>query len=405
MRPFYTKLVGVTFPNDDGSSRQKIIASLSAGDVLHLVDMASEEYPEAIGVFNARNQQCGHLRREFALSLRMHYQDFESLSVHVVDVTGGDGMNYGCNIEITATDANEKQRSSKKEESTKIVTTLVKTTGKDMYGSSIQENIASLSVGDELCLFDNSNYGEPGSISVCQTGTEAECGYLPKSVATKLRNMKDVDFEDFPVNVVEITENESGKYSCIVEIETNLDYVCQILLKKDGSLYIKTPLDNISPSVFPSLSVGEHLLVKDTPGQQFISVHQQDQSFVGNLPESATEQMRKRRLNLPEVQVVISILRMDDDEPYCNVIVETGAPAAQPSSGNVPVDPPRAQTADPAKPPVIESPTHTPVSPASTGKAASPASEKNTNAKKSKGGCLTFILFLFVAFLIFSNVF
>lgn len=73
MNPFYTKIVGVTHTNPDGSSRQKIIAQLSPGDALRLVDMSSAQFPEAIGVITADGRQCGFLRSELARDIRREY--------------------------------------------------------------------------------------------------------------------------------------------------------------------------------------------------------------------------------------------------------------------------------------------------------------------------------------------
>lgn len=405
MRPIYTKLVGVTFANEDGSSRQEIISALSAGDKLHLVDLASEKYPEAIGVLNSKNQHCGNLRKDLALSLREDYEHFEALSVRVTEVTGGDGRSYGCNIEISVPEKKKRKKksTSEKEESQKIITKLVRTTGKDMYGEPIQENLAGLSVGDTLKLYDDTEPGESVSIAVCDHG--AECGYLPKSVASRLMNLEGSDIEDFSVTVIEIDEDESGKYHCTVEIDTDTDYTCQIFVGNDDSLRIKTPLINVPSSIFPALRVGEDLQVKDTLGQEFVAVYRQDQSFVGNLPEFATEHMRKRRLNLTDTKISILLLRMDDDEPYCKVKVQTGAPTAEPSSGSAPEDLLHAQIKE--QPKVADSPSsmHASAEAVSIENTPLPVSGKNTDTKKKKGGCFTFVLVLFFIFWVLDKVF
>lgn len=406
MHQIYTKLVGVTFANEDGSSRQEIISALSAGDKLHLVDLASEKYPEAIGVLNSQKQHCGNLSKDLALSLRKDYENFETLSVCVKEVTGGDGLSYGCNIEISVPEKKKRKKksTSEKEESQKIITKLVRTTGKDMYGEPIQENLAGLSVGDTLKLYDDTEPGESVSIAVCDHG--AECGYLPKSVASRLMNLEGSDIEDFSVTVIEIDEDESGKYHCTVEIDTDTDYTCQIFVGNDDSLRIKTPLINVPSSIFPALRVGEDLQVKDTLGQEFVAVYRQDQSFVGNLPEFATEHMRKRRLNLTDTKISILLLRMDDDEPYCKVKVQTGAPTAEPSSGSAPEDPPHTQIKE--QPQISDNtPTmHVSAEADSKENIPLPVSEKNTNTKKEKkGGCLTFVLVLFFIFWVLDKVF
>lgn len=94
--PIKTKIVGVTF-----GDCQNVMAVLDKGETLYLRDMASAQFPEAIGVFTSYGEQCGSINKKLAVSIREQYGDFESLDVTVLQVTGGeDGMSYGCNIEI-----------------------------------------------------------------------------------------------------------------------------------------------------------------------------------------------------------------------------------------------------------------------------------------------------------------
>lgn len=95
-----TKIVGVTYKNEDGTPRQELLSELSDGDSLRLVDDTSERFPEAIAVCNDAGEQLGHLSKSLALELRDMPEDFETFTVTVLSVTGGDGNNYGCNIEI-----------------------------------------------------------------------------------------------------------------------------------------------------------------------------------------------------------------------------------------------------------------------------------------------------------------
>lgn len=95
-----TKIVGVTYRNEDGSRRQDIISELSTGESLKLVDMATDEFPEAIGVFDLADQQCGFLQKSLAIDLRNSGKSIEDVSVDVLEVTGGNGRSYGCNIRL-----------------------------------------------------------------------------------------------------------------------------------------------------------------------------------------------------------------------------------------------------------------------------------------------------------------
>lgn len=96
---FFSKVVGVTFNNDDGSSRQKYIASLKAGDELIFRPVSVQGHPEAIGVFTTSGKQLGHLTSELAGELRNKYPT-HPISATVAQVTGGGDRSYGCNIHI-----------------------------------------------------------------------------------------------------------------------------------------------------------------------------------------------------------------------------------------------------------------------------------------------------------------
>lgn len=99
IRDFNTKVVGVTFGNDDGTSRQEIIKACKPGDDIIFKPVPTEEYPDAIGVFNKRGQQLGHIGAELAVELKEKYAN-NPMSVTVNNITGGGDKNYGCNLHI-----------------------------------------------------------------------------------------------------------------------------------------------------------------------------------------------------------------------------------------------------------------------------------------------------------------
>ncbi len=99
IRDFNTKIVGVTFGNDNGSSRQAIIKTLKPGDVLVAKPVPTSEYPDAIGVFTKRGKQLGYLSAELAAEISRDYPN-NPIKVTVNNVTGGGNYNYGCNINI-----------------------------------------------------------------------------------------------------------------------------------------------------------------------------------------------------------------------------------------------------------------------------------------------------------------
>lgn len=98
--PQATKIAGVTYSNQDGTSRQDILSLTSVGEQLFLVDEYSEKYPEAIGVYNCVNEKLGSLPAAFAAQLRESYPDFDGLVCVVRFVGGKDGGPLGIQMVI-----------------------------------------------------------------------------------------------------------------------------------------------------------------------------------------------------------------------------------------------------------------------------------------------------------------
>jgi hypothetical protein len=106
-----TKIFGVTKNNEDGSSRQKIIATIEKGMDLELIREPDNSYdPNAIAVFvkgyslltGYKLAKIGYTSSELAGELSDLMDMGEKYSCKVTDVTGGkDGLNYGVNILIT----------------------------------------------------------------------------------------------------------------------------------------------------------------------------------------------------------------------------------------------------------------------------------------------------------------
>lgn len=96
-----TTIAGVTFNNNDGSSRQSILKGMSKGRKLRFRDAATEEYPEAISVHNVKGDQLGFLPSEVA-----HYVRERSITpsdikgeIHSID-TNKNSTALGCIINI-----------------------------------------------------------------------------------------------------------------------------------------------------------------------------------------------------------------------------------------------------------------------------------------------------------------
>jgi hypothetical protein len=103
-----TKIVGVTFENEDGTNRQALISKLNIPDTLTnmIYDTLYLEYCEYNGspsykVLNNSFKTLGNLKKELSATLVKKYKGC-SFQTRFLEVTGGDEgkETYGCNIEI-----------------------------------------------------------------------------------------------------------------------------------------------------------------------------------------------------------------------------------------------------------------------------------------------------------------
>jgi hypothetical protein len=113
LKSMTTRVVGVSFDNDDGTSRQDIISGLSVGEALLL---NYHEYEPAYAVTDALGNCIGHVSKELAATIYQKYKDCY-FAVSVDDITGGDsGLKYGCVISIdiydSAPETNENESST-----------------------------------------------------------------------------------------------------------------------------------------------------------------------------------------------------------------------------------------------------------------------------------------------------
>ncbi|MBZ4644666.1 MAG: hypothetical protein JG777_155 [Clostridia bacterium] len=94
-----TKIVGVTFQNEDGSSRQNLVTNLISNEVLQLVRSTFNGEP-AIAVCNKSGKKLGHLKKELVNELISKYGE-RKMTAFVSEVTGRQyGKTLGCNIDI-----------------------------------------------------------------------------------------------------------------------------------------------------------------------------------------------------------------------------------------------------------------------------------------------------------------
>lgn len=93
---FFTKVAGVTFRN-----AQSILPTIKRGAVLALVRERNNEHDSNAVKVMYGAKQIGYLNRDVAADIAPIIDSGGSVSATVVEITGGRGKTYGCNIEIT----------------------------------------------------------------------------------------------------------------------------------------------------------------------------------------------------------------------------------------------------------------------------------------------------------------
>lgn len=98
IRSFHTRVVGVKYDNDDGSSRQEILSHCLRGEPVGFEWYTYEGAPACAVISD--HGQIGHLSADLASDLHNEYQGDEYCFVaQISDITGGtDGYYYGCNL-------------------------------------------------------------------------------------------------------------------------------------------------------------------------------------------------------------------------------------------------------------------------------------------------------------------
>ncbi|QIZ66660.1 HIRAN domain-containing protein [Geobacillus subterraneus] len=101
-RVINTKIVGVTRKNEDGTSRQELIAECYEGEELFLEREPDNEHdPNAISVWNEHWEQLGYINKDLASRLAPQMDKGMRVACFVTAVTGGyDDKSYGCNIKL-----------------------------------------------------------------------------------------------------------------------------------------------------------------------------------------------------------------------------------------------------------------------------------------------------------------
>ena len=99
---FFTKIAGVTHRNRDRKSRQRLIAQCRIGEELVLEREPDNPVdPNAIKVLRVTGEQLGYISAQVAASgLAKDLDRGERPKCRIANLTGGDGLTRGVNIEI-----------------------------------------------------------------------------------------------------------------------------------------------------------------------------------------------------------------------------------------------------------------------------------------------------------------
>jgi len=87
-RDVHTKIAGVSFNNDDGTSRQAIVKSLRPGDRLFLRHAPIPGHPEAIQVVTSWGRQAGFLPSGMGRDVLRWFNEYK-VDAYVTEITGG----------------------------------------------------------------------------------------------------------------------------------------------------------------------------------------------------------------------------------------------------------------------------------------------------------------------------
>lgn len=79
-------IMGSTYSNPDGSSRQDIIKKLKPGDDIIFKPAPIKDYPDLIGAFTSKNKQIGAVPYDVVNMIKDKYADYP-MSAKVKEVT------------------------------------------------------------------------------------------------------------------------------------------------------------------------------------------------------------------------------------------------------------------------------------------------------------------------------
>lgn len=92
-----TKLVGVTYDNEDGENRQDILSSMTGSEEIEVEKYIFNGEPAAY--VKCGNKVLGNLAAELAKDLEGKYPDAR-YTAEILEISGGGVQTFGCNIEL-----------------------------------------------------------------------------------------------------------------------------------------------------------------------------------------------------------------------------------------------------------------------------------------------------------------
>ena len=117
LRQFKTKIVGVTYSNNDGSSRQKIISTSKVNDKIYLIpELYKKPDTYSIMVCNEKFEQLGFLNAELASEISENILNKKSrVDAKIVEIIGENKGTVGAIIEIQKYVIKNRQKKEPKE--------------------------------------------------------------------------------------------------------------------------------------------------------------------------------------------------------------------------------------------------------------------------------------------------
>lgn len=92
-----TKVVGVTFQNDNGENRQDILSSMTGDEEIEIEKTIYNGEPAAYVKWD--NKILGYLSAELVKDLAAKYPN-ANYTAEILEISGGGLQTYGCNIEL-----------------------------------------------------------------------------------------------------------------------------------------------------------------------------------------------------------------------------------------------------------------------------------------------------------------